>query len=521
MAYLAPEDAKRVLEHRARVAKECRESFPTFMRYAWPYISPDPNLIWGPPQDILCEHLEAVYAGKINRLITNIPPRTGKSRFTSIGFPAWVWLHDPKTQFIVASHGDKVVQQFGDALVKLLQSGFYHTLQPEAEVRPNVAHTNIVNKAGGTWFGTTPHGQLMGIGGDILMFDDIVDPDGVDKAENEAVKQWIPETFMSRANRKDRAKFIGIGQRLRENDPYGFCLEQGWFPLVLPSRYEGAPCVRVMPNGEEIIQDWRSQVGELLCPELLPAWFLEDCEKLYPRIYAGQYQQRPAPAGGGIIQTAWLEKRWTTYPADGTWLLSVDATFKDSDGSDYVVIQVWVHKGNEFWLVDQVRRKMGFWDTLGAIRAVVATYPKLAASFKIIEDKANGTAIIETLQKEMYGVEGVNPEGGKEARAQAVSACFAGGGVWLPHVFKSDPGTTVGQYTHELEVFPGGKNDDQVDATTQALNWYVQRERRIVPASRSVLQALAGEYTGIPEAVPPIVQAGMAYRDWRAGQLGR
>lgn len=521
MPYLSPDDARRILEHRAQVKQECLDSFATFVKHAWKYVNTNPNLKWTWHLDVVCEHLEAVFYGRVRRMIINVPPSTGKSRLVSILFPCWVWLHNPRAMFLVATHSQNLILEFGNAVVDLLKSDFYKHLQPEAAVPVNVAKTNIVNEAGGIWFGTTPRGDITGKHGDYLIFDDLVEPIEADAAENNYACTWVSEKWISRYNDPDTVRYIGVGQRINETDPYQHCLDNGWFSLCLPARYEGGRQVAVLDDGSEILQDLRSAQGENLAPSRLSDAYLNELERLYPRVYAGQYQQRPAPAGGGIIQSAWLQKRWDGYPQDGTWLLSVDATFKGSDGSDFVVVQVWVHKGNQFWLVDQVRRKMGFWDTIAVIKQMIGTYPRLHAADKIIEDKANGSAIVETLQKELIGVIAVNPEGGKEARANAVTACFAGLGVWLPCVFASDPHTTVDQFVHELEVFPGGKNDDQVDATTQALNWYIQRDNRIVPASRGVLQALAGEYTPETDQVDPVMARAVSYRDWRASQLRR
>lgn len=515
MAYLGPEDAKRVLEYRAKVLAECKASFAAFVRYAWSYVNTNPTLRWTWHLDVVTDHLEAVHAGKLTKLIINVPPSTGKSRLVSILFPAWVWLHNPRAMFLVATHSQNLILEFGSALVELLKSDFYRHLQPEAAIPVNSAKTNIITDAGGSWFGTTPHGDITGKHGDYLIFDDLVEPIDVDAAENAYACAWISEKWISRYNDVGTVRYVGVGQRINELDPYQHCLDNGWFPLILPARYEGGPGVRVMPNGEEILQDLRSSVGENLAPTRLADSYLDELERLYPRVYAGQYQQRPAPAGGGIIKAEWLQKRWTPgqVPQDGTWLLSVDASFKGGEDSDYVAIQVWCRKGPDFYLVDQVRRKMGFWDTIGVIRGLTQVYPRTLD--KIIEDKANGSAIIETLQREMSGVQGVNPDGGKESRANAVTAYFAGGNVWLPNMFASDPATTLAAYTHELEVFPAGKNDDMVDATTQALNWYRERDLRIVPASKGVLQALAGEYKG-PEQAKPAQPQAMSYQQWRA-----
>jgi predicted phage terminase large subunit-like protein len=512
---LSDADARKVLELRAQNAARCKESFAHFVKQAWKYVNPSPELRWSWHQDVICDHLEALYRGDIRKLIINVPPRSGKSRIVSILYPCWVWLREPNHQFIVATHGDRLVQDLGTQVVKLLQSPFYKLLQPLVDPALNTAKTNVMNGAGGKWFGTTPHGQLTGLGGDTLIFDDLVEPDNADKAECLSACEFIPNTFMQRANLRDKAKFVGIGQRISEQDPYQFCLDRGWFPLVLPVRYEGAPSVRIMPNGDEILQDLRTKIGENLSPVLLTEDYLNELEQLYPRVYAGQYQQRPAPAGGGIIQSAWLEKRWTSLPAHGTWLISVDAAFKGDADSDYVAIGVWVHAGAEFYLVDQIRAKLTFTETCAAIERMAVKYPKAIA--KIIEDKANGAAIIDTLGKKMSGVEGVTPEGGKEARLNAVSSCFAAGNVWLPTSFASDPQTTIEQYCHELEVFPGAKNDDQVDQTSQALTWLITRAARMATASSNVMKAMRGEYD--PKAAPEAAPAGMGYSAWRQNKL--
>ena len=511
---LSDADAKKVLQVRERIAEDCRNSFSYFVKNAWKYVNNTPELNWSWHHDVLCEHLEAVWAGKIKRLIVDVPPGTSKSRIISILFPAWVWLTAPEHQFLVASHGDRIVIDFGTQVLKLLRSDFYKRLQPRIKVPENAAKTDIHNGCGGQWFGTTPHGQVTGLHGDTLIFDDLVEPDNADKLENETACLWIPNTWESRVNSRERARYIGVGQRISERDPYQACIDNGWFSLVLPARYEGGPQVKTLPNGEEILQDLRTKDGENLCPVLLPDATLDQIQRLFPRVYAGQYQQRPSPAGGGIIQSAWLQKRWVTLPPAGTWLISVDAAFKGDADSDYVAIGVWLHVGADFYLVDQVRKKLTFTETCAAIEQLASRYPK--AISKIIEDKANGAAIIDTLGKKLVGIEGVTPEGGKEARLNAVSSCFAAGNVWLPDHFPSDPGTTIEQYCHELEVFPGAKNDDMCDQTSQALTWFIVRAARMAVASGNVLKAMRGEYDPKTAATQP---TGMSYSAWRRSKL--
>jgi len=153
-------------------------------------------------------------------------------------------------------------------------------------------------------------------------------------------------------------------------------------------------------------------------------------------------------------------------PADlETMVQSWDMSFKDRPTSDYVVGQVWgVKKGDRF-LLDQVRDQMDMPATKEAVKNLSRRWPKAAA--KLIEDKANGPAVIQELQHELSGLIQVNPEGGKIARAHAVSPQIESGNVYLPHPAIA-PWVEV--FLEEVVAFPNGRNDDQVDAMTQALN---------------------------------------------------
>lgn len=144
---------------------------------------------------------------------------------------------------------------------------------------------------------------------------------------------------------------------------------------------------------------------------------------------------------------------------------SWDMAFKDKDGNDYVVGQVWGTKGADRFLLDQIRARLDMPGTKEAVRQLSKRWPKAMA--KLVEDKANGPAVIQELKHELEGLIEVTPEGGKIARAHAVSPIIEAGNVYLPH-----PATApwVADFTQEAEAFPHARHDDQVDAMTQALN---------------------------------------------------
>ena len=204
--------------------------------------------------------------------------------------------------------------------------------------------------------------------------------------------------------------------------------------------------------------------------------------------YAGQYQQRPSPADGGIFKKQWF-RFWrpahidlppvAVRLADGslgsvpavavpgqfdTMIQSWDMAFKDNAGSDFVVGQVWGAKGSDRFLLDQTRARLDMPATKEAVRLLSERWPRAGA--KLVEDKANGPAVIQELRHQLPGLIEVKPEGGKVARAHAVSPMVEAGNVYLPHPMLVP---WVEALLEEMAAFPNGRHDDQVDAMTQAL----------------------------------------------------
>jgi predicted phage terminase large subunit-like protein len=148
-----------------------------------------------------------------------------------------------------------------------------------------------------------------------------------------------------------------------------------------------------------------------------------------------------------------------------TRIQSWDLAFKGSASSDFVAGHVWAREGARFYLLDRTHARLDFPATLGAIRDMSARHP--VALEKLVEDKANGPALIATLRDEIPGLIPVSPDGGKEARLHSVAPLFAAGNVWLPH-----PAVCpwVSEVVTELVRFPRAPHDDDVDAATQALS---------------------------------------------------
>ncbi len=274
-------------------------------------------------------------------------------------------------------------------------------------------------------------------------------------------------------------------QRCHQQDLGGHLLEQGGFEhLCLPAEYEGP--TRPTSIG---FADPRQEHGELLWPERFGPKEIEELKvSLGSYAAAGQLQQRPSPAGGGLIKRHWFrfwQPRGMNFPPvivrlpDGTQasitaieapyhvdeqIQSWDCAFKDLQTSDYVVGQVWARLGSAYLLGDQVRARMDCPTTVKAVRELSQKWPGTLA--KLIEDKANGSAVIQMLAQEIPGILPVNPSGGKIARAAAVSPLIEAGNVYLPHPLYAP---WVNDFIEECAAFPNGAHDDQVDAMTQAI----------------------------------------------------
>ena len=194
------------------------------------------------------------------------------------------------------------------------------------------------------------------------------------------------------------------------------------------------------------------------------------------RIWSALYQGRPSPDAGDVWKRPWWKrydtKLWSTE--DGAtftvecdeMIQSWDMTFKDTKGSDYVVGQVWARRGANMYLLDQVRARLTFTETVAALVSMHRKWPQARAI--LVEDKANGTAVIDSLKAKVPGIIPINPHESKYARASAVSPYIEAGNVWLPatdiQLFDAE------ELIEEAAAFPNGAHDDQVDSTSQALS---------------------------------------------------
>ena len=463
-------------------------SLREFVQQAWIIVEPSTPFVPGFHIDAIIEHLEAVTRGQIRNLLINVPPRHMKSLLVSVFWPAWEWIAHPERRWLYSSYAASLSIRDSVKFRRLVESPWYQSRWVDRFSLTSDQNTKVRvdNSRSGYRIATSVGGSATGEGGDRIICDD---PHNVQEVESDSVRKttldWWDVVMSTRVNDPKTTAMVVVMQRCHQQDLSGHLLEQGgWEHLCLPAEYEGPS--RTTSIG---FSDRRTTIGELLWKERFGPQEIEDLKrKLGSYAAAGQLQQRPSPLGGGIFKRHWW-RYWQPPGAslppvvvqlpDGTYqsihavyrpmrgveqIESWDCSFKDLETSDFVVGQVWGRVGADFFLGDQVRDRMDCPTTVRAVRELSERYPGSLA--KLIEDKANGSAVIQMLKHEIEGILPVNPEGGKVARAMAVSPLIEAGNVYLPH---PSIAPWVNDFTEECAAFPNGAHDDQVDAMTQAL----------------------------------------------------
>lgn len=467
------------------------------------YVQGVEPLEWAMPTEAIALHLEELARGGIRRLLVNVPPGFAKSVLTEVLFPAWVWTWWPRCQFLCGSYSEEAALRDSVRCRAVVESEWYRdsysgpagwTLRSDQNVK-----SHFVNTAGGERFAVGRGGT--GRRAHIVLVDDPLEREEArSKAAREEALLWIRETLTQRFVDARTGLMAMIMQRLHEEDPSEYVRQAGWQGLVLPTMFEeNRRCVTyrtVGTNGstrsEEFWRDPRTEEGQLLFPERFPREVVEQKRADLGEVgFAAQEQQRPSPAAGNLFRredwrfwvpcdtggeelahlrvsrpTGCSDEAARELPARlDEVLISVDATFRETKDGSFVAIHVWGKSGARRLLLDRVKRRMDFSDTVRAMKDVIKNWPQ--AKKKVVEAKANGSAIISTLERE-HGVSGLIPENpgtaSKEERASAYLPYHRAHNIELP-----DGAPWLGEYVEEHATFPNGRYNDDVDAQSQAL----------------------------------------------------
>lgn len=481
-----------------------RESLLTFTRLTRPHYRAN----WH--HRMLCRALERFARGEIPRLLVEMPPRHGKSELVSRVLPAWLFGRDPNTQLIAGSYSADLASMMSRDVQRIIDSSKYQEIFPDVRLSSGkgagswVRTANLFEVVGhrGQYRCAGVGGGITGMGGAVnapcfVIIDDPIKnmEEALSAAYREAVWSWYTSVLLPRLVGTPSGILLTL-TRWHHDDLAGRLLAQAkadpeadqWTVIRCPAIREDDA-----PNDYD-----PRQVGEALWDDP-KAFSLPKLRSIKasttPQVWASLYQQRPAPTEGGIIKRTQIQF-W--FPANvvapapisirledgkihtcnqaplperlqkqGFWGQSWDLTFKDTKGSAFVCGQVWASLDANDYLMDQLHLHRSFTATVQAIKDMTTKWPQTRA--KLVEEKANGSAVLNVLQDKIDGLISINPEGSKEARAHAASVYFQAGNIWLPHPSFAP---WVLELVEELCTFPNSAYADQMDSTAQ---WIIYR----------------------------------------------
>lgn len=393
--------------------------------------------------------------GSCDRAMFFLPPRHAKSTMGSRNFPAWYMATFPGKRVMLGSYQAQFAAKWGAAARQLLQD--YGPDVFDVRVKQDQSARNDWSLTNGSSMVTTgAGGSLTGRGADMLVIDDPVknEQEAFSELYRDRVWDWYQATARTRL--EPGGCVLLIMTRWHEDDLAGRLLAQQpgrWRVVSLPALAEHDD-----PLG-------RTE-GQALWPARYPEPVLREIRaEVGQYVWEALFQQRPSLPEGNIFKRQWW-RYWQALPAFAEVIQAWDMTFKETADGSFVVGQVWGKAGPDRYLLDQVRGRWEFTEALEQVRNMTARWPE--ARIKLVEDKANGPAVMSVLRRELGGLLPVPAEGTKLARAIAVSPALEAGHIYLPDPAMPGYGW-VRDFVAEWAAFPRGANDDQVDAAVHAL----------------------------------------------------
>lgn len=446
---------------------------------------------------LICDELDSFLADpNRKRLMVFVGPRRGKSEIISRRFPAYAFGKNPDLEIMSASYAADLAQAMSRDCQRIIDSPEYRELFPDTQLSgKNVvtsAHHNYVRTSDmfeivgheGKYNCAGVNGPLTGKGADIFLIDDPIK--GPEDASSTKMKDKVYDWYQAVAGTRlsPQGKVIIVLTRWAEDDLAGRLLKDAeadpeahqWDVISLPEMFTA--------DHKYLHDADKRKDGDVLWPSRFPQDVMEQNKKSMPlKVWESLFQQEPSPGSGIIFNPDWL-RYYKTMPEFDYKVASWDLSFKDGKSTDFVVGTVWGVKGVDKYLIWAVRERMSFVETIKQMLIVNNRFPDLR--FTIVEDKANGPAVISTLKSKIKGLVPFTPKGSKESRASSVSPQVEAGNVWLPDKYSEElrqempwVTTLLDILIEELKGFPFTKNDDFVDTLTQMLiklgnggNWF-------------------------------------------------
>lgn len=451
-------------QKRKFLAKAVRENFLIFLHRTFLEIDNSQSFTPNWHLEVIADKLLSVQRGDIRRLVIAQPPRSLKSVCASVAFPAWILGHNPKARIICISYSQDLADKFGRQTRQVMESPWYKAAFPAARINPaKRADSEFETTARGFRLATSIGGRLTGMGGQYLIIDDPIKPgDVLSRVQRQNVNDWFHNTLYTRLDNKNTGAILLVMQRVHEEDLVAHVQKwDEWEFLSLPSIATKDEAY-LLQNGKVITR----KQGEALNPHLESLSKLKEIQNTLGNYnFQAQYQQNPIPEKGNVINFDWF-KRYSVLPQDGRRrariIQSWDTAMTEHDGSDYSVCVTAQVINKQYYILNVLRQRLLFPDLIKAIQREKAKYN---AQEVFIENKASGIEVIQLLNRQgVRGIIAIDPVGSKEDRIAAQSTLVESGRVWIP-----EAAPWIEEFKREVNAFPRGTHDDQLDALAQLL----------------------------------------------------
>lgn len=452
---------------------ESEQSLKGFIKAAWHVVEPGRPFSDGWHIDAVCEHLEAVTSGEIDRLLINIPPGFMKSLTCNVLWPAWEWgpKNLPYNRYVSGAYSESLTVRDNRRTRMLIRDPWYQDLWGDRfkVMADEDSKIKFSNNYKGFKMATSVRGVGTGERGDRVIVDD---PHNVKDGESDAYREeavlWFTETLPTRMNDPEKSAIVVIMQRVHENDVSGHIIanDLGYTHLCLPMEFE--PERRCYTSIG--FKDPRVEEGELLWPDrFTPRVLARDKKVMGEYATAGQFQQRPTPRGGGMFQRDWFkDKRVNAAPAGGrtirAWDLAATEAAKSRSGTAYTVGLKMRMVDDNYYIMGVER---GRWGEGDVDKNILGTAKEDGYGVRISLPQDPGQAGKVQAKRFVKLLKGFDvrtsiESGSKEIRATGLSAQAEAGNVYLVN------GPWVETFLNELCSFPMSKIKDQVDAASRA-----------------------------------------------------
>jgi predicted phage terminase large subunit-like protein len=453
-----------------------RVDYPTFVARVMATLEPGTVYEHNWHIDVITHRLELLRSGECRRLMINLPPRSMKTILVSVAFSAWVLGHDPSRRIMCVAYSKEVAQAQAVQFNRVVSTAWYRRVF--SDCRPRVPNRQLEwqTTAGGYRLATSIEGSVLGRGADFIILDDPNKGQEIySKLAREKVKNAYDHTISTRLNHPRKSVIVCVMQRLHDDDLAGHLQRQEqWEILVIP-----ATATRDehwdLGHGEA---HHRAE-GELIQPSRMGEAELDTRLRIMGQTaFAAQFQQQPVPDDGVVVRKSWL--RYYEEPAEHyeVTLVSWDTASTLNESSDWSAGSVWGLSGGELHLLHVERVRLEAPELIARIEAI---HTRFEADITLIEDADLGRGLAQHLNRasSVCRPRLVKPTIEKVARMQARAVMFETGKVFLPR-----NASWLACYLAELLGFPNRVFDDQVDSTSQALDWFQLRQAEAIHPER-------------------------------------